>query len=333
MVVCFRFLILLVFVSSVIPACGSKDLNGHLNMIVGDDNLIPVQGTEDHLPETLRNALPALGHLNNACTAFHVGDGIVLSAAHCFAENIQPGNACLSYSIRWTDGKESSCTEVLYKKWDDQEDLIAIAVAPAPDVAFPLATKKDLTGGDALTLIGFPSERDLSVAFGCKALGPTQDQLRFEHDCDSLPGNSGSPVLLQNSRVLGIHNGSSEPFNYATNLQSWQSKILSLRENYRVRNLRQGENLRADNFGNNENRLLVQLSDDNFSKVRFNLKIVVENGYDFITIRDGSGKRKRYTGEKFLELELPAPVLIAFESDYAGESQMIELDLLQYLTQ
>ncbi|MFW7380064.1 MAG: trypsin-like serine peptidase [Oligoflexus sp.] len=310
-----------------ISACGDKDLSEHsdLQAIIRGEGIFAVADVLHELSPSMRDRLSAIGHLNSTCTAFHLGQGIVASAAHCFASQMQVEQPCVNAEVRWSDGSRSQCIQIVGYEWDDERDMILFEVDPAP--AESLQWVDNLEQVEEALVIGYPHQKPLSISHQCSVSGQRYGSRRIFHDCDTLPGNSGSPVLdPQSGSVLGVHNGHEGSLNYATPISEWEHMLAEFE---RIRQTRQANDLKFGPFGDLENRLIHHFpkGEDN-EWVRFLLHFNVEDGYDFINIRDGQGIRYRLTGAESQEFDLQTPIVISFESDYSGSSQSIEVEFL-----
>ncbi len=316
-----------------ILACG-RDLTqiSQPAAIVGSNEQVAV-GDPSQLPESIQGKLAAIGRLDGLCTAFHLGEGLVATAAHCFAEAAHETDPCVSNDVEWSDGQRSQCVQILYKSYNGDNDMLIFEVDPAPAARFEVVDQSDSQSFEALDLmlLGYPHESALSLSSDCSVQQLAHDSRRFEHDCDSLPGNSGSPVLARDSGlVVGIHNGSSEPLNYGTLLHDWEEVQVEVQRIRRGRIFSQSTQNRFGPFQNNQKVLLRHLSSDAGEYVRFDMAFDIEDGYDFVVIRDGFGVRRTLTGNDQTSLDLKTPVVVMFESDYAGASEMVSFDAVFY---
>ena len=55
----------------------------------------------------------------------------------------------------------------------------------------------------------------------------------------------------------------------------------------------------------------------------------LEDGYDFVFVQDGNQVKQQITGSGVKTFTLTTPVIISFESDYGGESEMVELESIE----
>jgi hypothetical protein len=201
------------------------------------------------------NLPAAVGWLEGAkCTVFHVGNGLAVTAGHCFlpggGEHSSPF-AC-SDSVRWgveqlrgsnvlVDTGSSQCRRGVVARYKDEEDYAVVRVDPAPSV---FLTWSDAVPprGTPLQLLGYPSGPPLQYpAGGCSAHPGSDtpwDALKqswiVAYKCDTALGNSGSPVFrADNWSVVAIHSGgkqsdalTNDGWNWATTI-SQVSKVLA----------------------------------------------------------------------------------------------------------
>src|SRR6187402_1012449 len=77
------------------PAPGEK--------IIGTNDLTPVKQDGANIPAKYKALVDAFGVLSVGCTATHLGDGIVISAGHCFgATSTRKNNVpCTGKTVKW----------------------------------------------------------------------------------------------------------------------------------------------------------------------------------------------------------------------------------------
>ena len=199
-----------------------------LEKIIGNNDLIPVINNGANIPEKYRPLINAFGLISMGCTATHIGNGLVLTAGHCFSapETRSSLADCSKFSVKWGLRKDadpylvSKCTEILAYELNDTRDYTIFKVDQVPTayVKVDLSAKAEI--GTKITIFGHPQARPLEWSQTCtvqpSANGPWgADQ--FSHQCDTEPGNSGSTVIDDETlKVIGIHDGGRIPWNYAT---------------------------------------------------------------------------------------------------------------------
>jgi V8-like Glu-specific endopeptidase len=206
------------------------------SVVLGTRDLLPVAQNGGNVPARYRGLYDAIGRMMPMqCTVSHVGNGIAITAGHCFGKtprsrqtNIpcitQSGNeATVEWGVRGDEFAQgymvSRCTKILALEYHDQQtDYAIIQLSPAPNAAVPLSLARP-PQDRALTIFSHPHGRPLEWSQLC-ARGTQVTASVFRHDCDTEPGSSGAAVYDDpNLRVIGIHNGGhAGEYNYATYL-------------------------------------------------------------------------------------------------------------------
>lgn len=215
-------------------AIGGSDLDTHnSSVILGSPDLISVARDGSNVPARYRGLYDAIGRMMPMkCTVSHVGNGIAITAGHCFgsARNRATNLPCMSetatdITIEWgvrgdLDAQGymvSRCTKILAIEYHEKEtDFAVIQVSPAPNAAVPISFDRPAQERE-LTIFGHPRGRPLEWSQLCKRRAQLHPSV-FKHDCDTEPGSSGSGVIDDATlRVIGIHNGGiAGEYNYAT---------------------------------------------------------------------------------------------------------------------
>ncbi len=216
---------------SILAACsdpgGASDENvGAVGepSIIGNNDLVKVAAGGTNIPEKYRPYLNAFGRLNlngGLCTATHVGNGIALTAGHCFdaTGTTQTNTNCTGNFVEWgyiagATASRSNCVKVLSKQAGDLEYSI-FQVSPVPPVALPVNLKTKPGAGTSLTVFSHPEGRPLEWSQLCTLTDP--GQTGFSHGCDTQGGSSGAVVIDDSTlEVIGIHWGGSGTGNAAT---------------------------------------------------------------------------------------------------------------------
>lgn len=237
----------IISVSTILLSCGGESsklkltkvqgVNGPLTFlasestekIIGKNDLIPVLQDGANIPEKYSRMIDAFGKISMGCTATHVGNGLVLTAGHCFeASARRSSKSCDGVTVSWGYRKDkapyliSKCVTVLAAELNDNRDYAIFKVdnAPVEKIDFDLQSRPKV--GTALTIFGHPQARPLEWSQTCVLEtsargGWGTDQ--FSHQCDTEPGNSGSTVIDDVSlKIVGIHDGGRTPWNYGTYL-------------------------------------------------------------------------------------------------------------------
>lgn len=163
------------------------------------------------------------GHL---CTVFYIGDNLALTAGHCFGVTSRQTAITCSDTIRWgvvrlfpsstlnVDSGTSSCTLVVTAQNTANIDYALLRLdRPAPS---KLKISADpLPAGTPLQVLGYPDGPPMRYNDGgCLSFRADDTTLPYlrgatsvvAYKCDTLGGNSGSPVLRTDTwQVIGIH--------------------------------------------------------------------------------------------------------------------------------
>jgi hypothetical protein len=156
---------------------------------------------------TIRPAIVRLDNVVGSCTAFHIGDGQFLSAAHCDS----------GYPITLIDhhGKQHQATIVSISK---EKDLLLLAAksfeGPALDI-WSDDWQGDLLPGERIVSVGFPGYYHMKYTFEhgyVKDIINYKDSVEYTTAKDmAYPGESGGPVIsLRTGKVIGVVSALSE---------------------------------------------------------------------------------------------------------------------------
>ncbi|PVZ86728.1 serine protease [Serratia sp. S1B] len=204
-------------------------------LFFGKDDRVKITETNDWPWQAIGQVETASGNL---CTATLISPHLALTAGHCVL--IPPGHLDKAIALRFVSGDnswtyqteniETLVDEKLGKKLKaDGEGWIVPKAAAAYDFALirlkdqqPIAIKPlPLWQGNGKALMqalkqakrlvtqaGYPEDHlDLLYAHqGCKVIGWAQQGV-LSHQCDTLPGDSGSPLLLKTAdgwRLIAI---------------------------------------------------------------------------------------------------------------------------------
>jgi V8-like Glu-specific endopeptidase len=222
-----------IVVSIAILGCGSSPGSERTDSvsqgkIIGDNDLIPVVQDGANIPAKYRPLIDAFGEISMGCTATHVGDGLVLTAGHCFEAPATRTNnmPCDGTTVDWGVRKDkpkyltSNCQIVLAAEQSDKRDYAIFRVSPIPPVSVKLDFSRRPAVGTPLTIFGHPQIRPLEWSQICSVQPASNGNFgvdQFSHQCDTEPGSSGSTILSDTSlAVVGIHDGGVVPWNYGT---------------------------------------------------------------------------------------------------------------------
>ncbi len=218
--------------ASVTTAEGTRRLNDPdtQEKIIGTNELTPVVQAGANIPEKYRPLIKAFGMMNMGCTATHIGDGLALSAGHCFQATEKRRNniPCGNVTIAWGVMKDApaylttKCVTVLAMEKNKLRDYAIFTLSNFPSAAVDVDLSSRPREQTAITIFGFPQKRPLEWSQTCVVAPGSEGGYgadMFSHQCDTEPGNSGSTVIDDDSlKVVGIHDGGLVPWNYATYL-------------------------------------------------------------------------------------------------------------------
>lgn len=169
-----------------------------------------------------RPVLDAIGWVKPmGCTATHIGQGLVLTAQHCFTDRPLTGTVnqpCDGVTIQWgyREGAGpalvSRCEVILAAEFSDTRDFALLRVSPVPAAHVTVSPSPRPAPGTRLTLFSHPRGRPLEWSGTC-ALRPALDggytsRAMFTHQCDTEPGSGGAAVLNDETlQIVGIHGG------------------------------------------------------------------------------------------------------------------------------
>jgi hypothetical protein len=328
-----------------------------IEKIIGSNELLPVLNDGANIPEKYRPLIDAFGKISMGCTATHVGNGLVITAGHCFEapEKRINNKPCAGITVDWGYRKDkapylrSKCTMILAAELNDDRDyaIFKVDVAPTASVEIDLSARPKT--GSTITIFGHPQLRPLEWSQTCtleSASNGNWGRYEFSHQCDTEPGNSGSVVIDDQSlKIIGIHDGGRIPWNYGTFvLDTPIQEFVGDGGSSTPTNPNPAPvpaplppdlpsdtvtQLPARSFGpflNNEVRTLAQFGTELGQYISFNLDVNTEPNSDFVRILDGNGKTTYYSGRQTHTLEkLALPVRVSFRSDESIRSKKVAL--------
>jgi hypothetical protein len=344
-----RRIVVAIFIKLAVSCGGAPHFAKELSktsVVIGSNDLKRVEGDGGNLPLSLNSSLDAIGKMTGNCTAFHLGKGIVATAGHCFADVAIAKDRfpCQTTRVQWGERQglrpylTSQCIEILAKKHTADSDFALFLVDPIPPAMIQADLDSALIEGLDIAVLGHPDGDELHWSGACSLQhkGSTvQGKDQFSHQCDTLPGHSGSPVInLSNGKVIGVHDGGEGEWNYATALKHSElsSFIEILNGVYPDSHWSEKKRETFGPFGHNEDVLLAALPTIAGKLVSFVLEFNIEQTYDKVRVSDANGYLREFTGSGVKPFEnLRTPVTIAFKSDYAGPSEFIIIDDVQFL--
>ncbi|MGP6087433.1 trypsin-like peptidase domain-containing protein [Antarctobacter jejuensis] len=158
---------------------------------------------------------------NNPCTAFLVSPTHILTNHHCIPGVLEDprigATQILSASFLAgfdepgrADEADHFPVNITPVETSKELDYTVLEVTGVPIDRFPPLPLTDQmpTEGLPYWIIGHPLGKSLHISReGCRAARPPVEGNRLRHTCDTLGGNSGSPIIDSSTRqVIGLHN-------------------------------------------------------------------------------------------------------------------------------
>ncbi|MFZ9521257.1 MAG: trypsin-like serine peptidase [Silvanigrellaceae bacterium] len=324
-----------------------------IEKIIGSNELTPVLEDGANIPAKYRPLIDAFGKISMGCTATHIGNGLVITAGHCFEapEKRINNKPCDKVTVDWGYRKDkapylkSKCTMILAAELNDSRDyaIFRVDVAPTAKVDVDLSAKPKF--GSSITIFGHPQLRPLEWSQTCTVENTSNGgwgEDEFSHQCDTEPGNSGSTIIDDTTlKVIGIHDGGRVPWNYGTfilntpilefvgggstptNPNPAPAPVPPTQPGDSVRNL---PSRSYGPFLNNDSRTLAEFGTELGRQITFTLDINTEPNADYVRVIDGEGKGMVLSGRQsrvFTKIALP--VKIKFESDDSIKSKRVSI--------
>lgn len=222
-------------------SCGSLPANkSDTSKIIGSNDLVVVKPQGENLPLAMRSIIDAFGLMSMGCTATHIGNGLVLSAGHCFDSKELAKEICDETTVKFGLRKdvapylETKCVEIVAMELTDKKDFVLFRVADVPRAKVDVELKRKPALRSVVTIFGHPMERPLEWSQRCRIAKPRDMQgtlADFTHQCDTEPASSGSVVISTSSlKVVGIHNGGIAPWNYGTLVSTTPELVLPIQK-------------------------------------------------------------------------------------------------------
>lgn len=199
------------------------------NLFANSNSTDRIIGANDLVKITAKDAdnslVKAIGRMQLGCTVTHVGNGIAITAGHCFARNnfegVRQNLPCSDskYNTQWgftynldgtgegTSYLQSECVEIIATEMNIQRDYAIFRVSPIPPAHLePSLGTAEI--GTKISIYSHPKKRPLEWSTWCTVEGfvkKSKDN-QFYYSCDTEGGSSGAAVLDRDLRIVGIHN-------------------------------------------------------------------------------------------------------------------------------
>ena len=189
--------------------------------VVDKPDFITVSPDLSNIPSKYHHIADAVGRISMGCTATHIGNGLVISAGHCFkALPVETAGYCEGITVNWgyrapeTHSMVSKCLRVLIMQNVGALDYALFQVHPYPKAYVEMEWNTQKVDGRLTTVFSHPKGRPLQWSQYCHAryLTPApKDPGLLYHQCDTQPGSSGAALIdAETRRVIGIHKGGLE---------------------------------------------------------------------------------------------------------------------------
>lgn len=218
----------------------SQSLFPEIGKVIGEDNFISVNKEASNIPSLFKNHPEAIGWTNYGCTVTHIGNGIALTAGHCFEAKTQVeyNKKCPYAEVEWgyREGKKptltSECEIILAMQNSPTSDFAILKMSTYPKEFVEIDLETELQINDQLTLFSHPDRQPLQWSQYCLLEFPRGGQIPVEkmnYTCDTSGGSSGAAVLSAfTGKIVGLHNGGYPKMNYGTYLNSGKLRELLL---------------------------------------------------------------------------------------------------------
>lgn len=201
-----------------------------LELNVGAYNNEPISGYGDSAPfKRLGRAVGRLDIRTDGgvfpCTAFVISDRHILTNYHCVpgvvdipqtnSTKIEAVSLLMGYTVEGiADGTERFQVNMVPVEADEDLDFAVLEVFGKPSETFgmlKLAAVDPLPDLYPYWIVGHPMKRAQHISREqCRSDKPAFAGARLRHTCDTLPGNSGSPVIDPESRAaVALHHAGS----------------------------------------------------------------------------------------------------------------------------
>lgn len=206
--------------------------------IIGENDLVAVNADGSNIPLKYKELLNAFGSMSMGCTATHIGNGIAITAGHCFwaGDTLSRDTDCKDVTIEWgvregvSPYLKSNCEKILFAQRNrEANDFAVIKVFPVPETSIGVELTRKAAAGDEVTIFSHPEELPLRWSKSCIVevmLDPKLPPGAMHHKCDTNPGSSGATIIdVKTNKIVGIHDGgrltsATNGMNYGTYMTS-----------------------------------------------------------------------------------------------------------------
>lgn len=187
--------------------------------VIGMDNTKLVDANMLSIPFKYRDIAESVGLMSMGCTGTHIGNGLVISAGHCFEAGkvARYRSTCDGIQVFWNvrEGRQpsgvSNCRQLLVLELNNQKDYALFRVDNPPRASVKIRTVGRPPLGTRVTIFSHPFKNPLTWSGTCeitRALNFGLPAQAIHHTCDTNPGSSGAAIIDAVSlEVVGIHDG------------------------------------------------------------------------------------------------------------------------------
>ena len=194
-------------------------------VVIGTDDRVAVSETFDQLSPELQHAALAVGHIGLFCTVTHLGNGLALTAGHCFLEKqlVLKNQPCGDIPVVWGPGLGPSrevkgvCKKIIIARISPttKADYAFIEVEGVPQQKLDFNWGGIQNSPNRLTIFSKAGGKPYQWSKFCRPFRSLswvfESPSRFEHSCDTQGGSSGAAILSviphQIPKIVGIHFG------------------------------------------------------------------------------------------------------------------------------
>ncbi len=172
------------------------------------------------------------------CTGFLISPSIIMTNNHCIPGSSTPSAAAIEFGILRQFGNTGAeryevSLPPIYTNAAMDFSLLFVDGRPGDTWGALQVDFRELVEGEALQVFHHPAGQPMRLSrVGCMA-GPQNANIPtgfFLHQCDTLGGSSGAPVLSEDGTVVGIHHRGTidrgfDAFNQGTMSRFFQNAV------------------------------------------------------------------------------------------------------------
>ena len=193
---------------------------GWWKSIIGDPEFEPIIGYRDD-PEITRAAM-AVAKLTyfdgdfKSCTGFLIGRNRMMTNHHCISRQEVCETAMAIFGFQEDEqgnvqiGEQYACENVVKQDYNHDYAVLELRNDPGDEWGSLEFTTTPLTIGQGIYIVQHPDGGPKQISkTNCRVLDVEVDgraaNTDFTHECDTLGGSSGSPVMTVDHKVIGLH--------------------------------------------------------------------------------------------------------------------------------